>query len=61
LPDSARGSIDFETFSGRLESMMPIALSTSGQKRMTGRIGASGAGDGTVRLKTFSGNVTVSR
>lgn len=61
LPDATRGSIDFETFSGRLESMVPITLSTSGQKRMTGRIGASGAGDGSVRLKTFSGGVTVNR
>jgi hypothetical protein len=61
LPESARGSIDFETFSGRLESMVAIAISTSNQKRMTGRIGSSGAGDGTVRLKTFSGGVTVNR
>jgi DUF4097 and DUF4098 domain-containing protein YvlB len=61
LPESARGSIDFETFSGRLESMVPIALSTSNKKRMTGRIGSSSAGDGTVRLKTFSGSVTVNR
>lgn len=61
LPEAARGSIDFESFSGRLESMVPIALSTTGERRMSGRIGSSGAGDGTVRLKTFSGSVTVNR
>jgi DUF4097 and DUF4098 domain-containing protein YvlB len=61
LPDSARGSIDFESFSGKLESMVPIAVSSTSEKRMTGRIGSSSAGDGTVRLKTFSGSVTVNR
>jgi DUF4097 and DUF4098 domain-containing protein YvlB len=59
LPASARGSIDFESFSGRLESMVPIAVSTTSEKRMTGRIGSASGGDGTVRLKTFSGSVTV--
>ena len=61
LPESARASIDFESFSGKLESMVPIAVSTTGEKRMSGRIGSSSAGDGTVRLKTFSGSVTVNR
>ena len=61
LPEAARGSIDFESFSGRLESMVPIALSTTSEKRMTGRIGSSSGGDGTVRLKTFSGSVMVNR
>jgi hypothetical protein len=41
--------------------MVPIALSTTSEKRMSGRIGSSGASDGTVRLKTFSGSVTVNR
>ena len=61
LPESARGSIDFESFSGRLESTVPIDLSTTSEKRMTGGIGSPSGNDGTVRLKTFNGSVTVNR
>jgi DUF4097 and DUF4098 domain-containing protein YvlB len=61
LPASAQPSVDFESFSGRLDSSVPITLGNTNRRRMTGRIGASGAGDGSLRLKTFSGNVTVDR
>jgi len=62
LPESARASIDFESFSGRLDARVPIALGgVTSRRRISGRIGSSGAGDGTVRVKTFSGNVTVDR
>jgi DUF4097 and DUF4098 domain-containing protein YvlB len=61
LPESARGSIDFESFSGRLDASVPITLGIARSKRITGRIGSSSAGDGTLRVKTFSGSVTVDR
>jgi DUF4097 and DUF4098 domain-containing protein YvlB len=61
LPESARGSIDFESFSGRLDSSLPITLGVANRRRITGSIGASGAGDGSLRVKTFSGSVTVNR
>jgi len=61
LPASAQASVDFESFSGRLDSSLPITLGNANRRRLTGRIGASGAGDGSLRVKTFSGNVTVDR
>jgi DUF4097 and DUF4098 domain-containing protein YvlB len=59
LPSSARGSIDFDTFSGRFESDMPVTLNTSSRRNFRGQLNGGGSGD--FRLKTFSGDVRILR
>jgi len=60
LPESARGQVRFDSFSGRLTAEMPLTLDRGSRKSIRGRLGESGSG-GDVRLKTFSGNVRISR
>jgi DUF4097 and DUF4098 domain-containing protein YvlB len=59
LPASARGSIDFDTFSGRFESDLPVTLNTSSRRNFRGQL--NGGGSGGFRLKTFSGDVSILR
>jgi len=59
VPDSARGSISFNSFSGRLNSEMPLTLHNSTRRSVTADLG--GGGDGRLRFKTFSGSVRIDR
>ena len=59
LPGSARGNIDFNSFSGRFESDLPVTLNTSSRRNFRGAL--NGGGNGDFRLKTFSGDVTIRR
>jgi hypothetical protein len=59
LPQSARGSIDFDTFSGTFNSDLPVTLSTSSRRNFRGTLNGGGSAD--FRLKTFSGDVTIRR
>ncbi len=59
LPASARGNIDFHTFSGRFESGLPVTLNNSSRRNFRGALNGGGSGD--FRLKTFSGDVTIRR
>ena len=59
LPASARGNIDFNSFSGRFESDLPVTLNTSSRRNFRGALNGGGAGD--FRLKTFSGDVSIRR
>jgi DUF4097 and DUF4098 domain-containing protein YvlB len=59
LPDSARGNIDFDTFSGRFNSDLPVTLTSSSRRNFRGSL--NGGGNADFRLKTFSGNVTIRR
>jgi len=59
LPQSARGSIDFNSFSGSFESDLPVTLNTSSRRNFRGQLNGGGATD--FRLKTFSGDVTIRR
>ena len=61
IPDSARGTIDFESFSGALDANMPIVVQTANRRRITGRLGSSASGEGSIRVKTFSGSVSLDR
>ena len=56
LPDSARGNIDFNSFSGHFESDLPVTLTSSSRRNFRGAL--NGGGNGDFRLKTFSGDVT---
>jgi hypothetical protein len=59
VPDSARGSVSFNSFSGRLNSEMPLTLQSSSRRHLKAELG--GGGNGTLRFKTFSGSVKIDR
>ena len=59
VPDSARGTVTFNSFSGHLNSEVPLTLHSSSRRSLKAELG-SGAG-GTLRFKTFSGNVKIDR
>jgi DUF4097 and DUF4098 domain-containing protein YvlB len=59
LPGSARGNIDFNSFSGRFESDLPVTLNSSSRRNFRGAL--NGGGEGDFRLKTFSGDVSIRR
>ena len=59
LPASARGNIDFNSFSGRFESDLPVTLNSSSRRNFRGAL--NGGGNGDFRLKTFSGDVSIRR
>ena len=59
LPANARGTIDFNSFSGRFESDLPVTLNTSSRRNFRGTLNGGGPGD--FRLKTFSGDVSIRR
>jgi hypothetical protein len=59
LPPNAKGNIDFNSFSGRFESDLPVTLNSSSRRNFRGAL--NGGGDGDFRLKTFSGDVSIRR
>lgn len=59
LAANAGGRIDFDSFSGTLDSDLPISTRTSGRRRVTGEL-PGGAGR-PIRLNTFSGDVRIVR
>jgi len=52
-------SLDVNTFSGHFESDLPVTLNTSSRRNFRGAL--NGGGSGELRLKTFSGDVTIRR
>lgn len=59
LPASAKGQVEFDTFSGHFESDLPVTLNNSSRRNFRGLLNGGGTGD--LRLKTFSGDVTIRR
>jgi hypothetical protein len=59
LPANAKGNLDFNSFSGRFESDLPVTLNSSSKRNFRGAL--NGGGNGDFRLKTFSGNVSIRR
>jgi DUF4097 and DUF4098 domain-containing protein YvlB len=59
LPASAKGNISFNSFSGSFESDLPVTLNSTSKRNFRGALNGGGGGD--FRLKTFSGDVTISR
>ena len=60
VPDTARGTVTFTSFSGRLSSEVPLAMHSSSRRALRAELGAGGDG-GTLRFKTFSGSVKIDR
>jgi DUF4097 and DUF4098 domain-containing protein YvlB len=59
LPDNARGSIDFDSFSGRFDSDLPVTLQSSNRRNFRGDL--NGGGSASFRFKTFSGSASIKR
>ena len=58
IPGDARGQLAFNTFSGDLQSDVPLTLSrTQGRRNISGTL--NGGGSSRLRLKTFSGDAHV--
>ena len=60
VPDSARGTVTFNSFSGHLNSEMPLTMNSSSRRALKAQLGGGGDG-GTLRFKTFSGSVKIDR
>jgi hypothetical protein len=59
LPDSARGSVSFDSFSGRFQSDLPVTLQSSSKRTFRGEL--NGGGAASFRVKTFSGSASILR
>lgn len=59
VPDGAHGAVTFNSFSGHLNSDLPLTLNTSSRRHLRAELG--GGGGGTLRFKTFSGSVKIDR
>jgi hypothetical protein len=60
VPENARGHVTFNSFSGRLNSEMPLTLHSSGRRNLSAELGG-GADGSSLRFKTFSGSVRIDR
>jgi DUF4097 and DUF4098 domain-containing protein YvlB len=56
----ARGSVDFESFSGSFDSDLPLTMRSSGRGRVAAQL-PGGAAGGRVVMKTFSGDARLAR
>jgi DUF4097 and DUF4098 domain-containing protein YvlB len=57
LAASAGGRVDFDSFSGALQSDAALTYRSASRRRLSGEIGSGGNND--YHFKTFSGNVTI--
>ncbi len=60
VPETARGTVSFNSFSGHLHSDIPLMLRSSSRRSVRAELGSE-AGGGTLRVKTFSGSVKIGR
>ena len=60
LPEAARGTVTFDSFSGHLNSDIPLTLRSTSRRSVRAELGG-GPGGGALRLKTFSGSVKIDR
>ena len=59
VPDTARGTVTFNSFSGHLNSEMPLTMHSASRRSIRAELG--GGDGGTLRFKTFSGSVKIDR
>ncbi|HZT75718.1 MAG TPA: DUF4097 family beta strand repeat-containing protein [Vicinamibacterales bacterium] len=60
VPEHAGAHVDFNSFSGRLDSDVPLVLHSTSRRSVSAELGA-GAADGSLRVHTFSGSVKIQR
>jgi hypothetical protein len=61
VPENARGSVSFKTFSGHLDSGRPLVLRSGTRTLLRADLGNGGDNDGRLRFKTFSGSVKIDK
>ncbi len=64
VPDNAKAAVSFSSFSGHIDSDMPLtfnSLNTHRRGTLTARLGPDDGDAGTLRVKTFSGSVRIDR
>ena len=61
LPEAARGRVSFNSFSGHLNSELPLTLRDGSRRSLRADLGANAAEGATLRFKTFSGSVRINR
>jgi hypothetical protein len=61
VPEDARGQLTFNSFSGRLNSDVPLTLRSGKRRSLKADLGADASSGGTLRFKTFSGSVRINR
>jgi hypothetical protein len=61
VPETARGTVSFNSFSGHLNSDIPLTLRSSSRRSVKAELGTASADGGTLRVKTFSGSVRIGR
>jgi DUF4097 and DUF4098 domain-containing protein YvlB len=60
LADSAKGDVSFDSFSGNLDTDLPLTMHSAGRRRFSGTLPGGSAGS-TLSFHTFSGNVHVTK
>jgi len=61
IPEEAAGLIQFNSFSGHLNSDIPLTLKSGSRRTITAELGANPRTGGNLRFKTFSGSVRIDR
>jgi len=60
VPADAAAHVDFRTFSGHLDSEVPLTLRSTSRRILSAELGA-GSGDASLRVNTFSGGIKIQR
>jgi hypothetical protein len=60
VPADARGDVTFNSFSGRLDSVVPLMMHSSSRRSVRAELGSGGSGN-RLRVKTFSGSLRIDR
>jgi hypothetical protein len=61
VPENAAGLVRFNSFSGHLNSDIPLTLKSGNHRTLTAELGANPRTGGNLRFKTFSGSVRIDR
>ncbi|HYM22918.1 MAG TPA: DUF4097 family beta strand repeat-containing protein, partial [Vicinamibacterales bacterium] len=59
VPGDARGALSFKSFSGRLDSVVPLIMHSSSRKAVEADLGGGSASR--LRIHTFSGSLHIDR
>lgn len=59
ISEAAKGSLSFNSFSGDLQSDIPLTLSKTSRRRLSAKLNEGGANE--LQFKTFSGDVRIVR
>jgi len=58
VPGDARGAVSFHSFSGHLDSVVPLVMHSSSRRDIEAQLGAADAGSH-LRIRTFSGDLRI--